>query len=355
MEQIWFYVPSPALIRSAPESISEYWSWIPGAVEATPARLGAGRGPCTWFGPYNWTIQTCLYLRQADVPCALSAELPDDGIVITHGDFLEPEFVPSRRQFIVEIKPDRLLQCRHANYVILQNERDPLRRGLHRWLVPSAVVQYWPQPGLLPRDASRGDRFENVRYMGNAGQFLSETDAVDAAVRRLGLSWRIMPRAEWHDYREADVVVAIRPAALPTSLSKEHAACLTPMRKPGSKLANAWLAGVPAVLSPDVAFRDLRRSPLDYLEASTVDEMIAALVTLRANPALRRAMRDNGLRRGAEFLPARTAAVWKMLLEDRILPAYRRWRSSAVRRRGSVLLRDIATRRGVLTELVAQR
>ena len=83
--RVAFYVPSPALVRSAPASTADYWPWIIEAVRAAPAQLGDGRGACTWLGPYNWTIQTCLELKRSGFDCELTATVPDEGVVIAHG------------------------------------------------------------------------------------------------------------------------------------------------------------------------------------------------------------------------------------------------------------------------------
>ncbi len=342
--QICFYVPSPDIVAGVPRSIGDYWGWIDGAVKRAPANLANGKGPCTWLGPYNWTIQTYLYLKEAGVRCDLTAMLPERGVIVAHGDFLPPALRPTRDQFIVEIKPDRPLQCRHANFVIVQNRHDPLRQGWARALVPSAFVNYWPQPGLLPRDVSRGDRFENVCFMGNSEQFLAETDVLETKVRKLGLSWWMPPRHQWHNYSTVDAIVAVRPLATLASLSTDVVSFFTPERKPASKLYNAWLAGVPAILSPEVGFQSLRRSELDYLEASTIPDIVAALDKLKQNPDLRRAMAENGRRRAVPFAPTQTAAAWRALIDRQILPAFGRWHRSSLRRQWLFVARRLLGR-----------
>jgi hypothetical protein len=325
-------VPSIALVRDVPASIDLYWSWVDPAVKAAPANLANGKGLCTWLGPYNWTIQSYLYLRAAGVPCALTPTWPEAGIIIAHGDFLPPEAHASRDQFIVEIKPDRRVQCLYANFVVVQNAHDPIRNRLGRRFVPSGVVDYWPQAGLIPRDPARADRFENVCYMGNPEQFLAEVDEVEAAMVDAGVTWRMVPREQWHDYRAADAIVAVRPLGSIASKAPDVVSFFTPNRKPAAKLLNAWRAGVPAVLSPDVAYRDLRRSELDFLEATTVDDIACAVRRLRDDPALRQAMVENGRSRAAEFSTERIVSRWRMMVEHEIVPAFERWRRSNWRR-----------------------
>jgi hypothetical protein len=71
--------------------------------------------------------------------------------------------------------------------------------------------------------------------------------------------------------------------------------------KPASKLTNAWAAGVPAILSPELPYRELRRSSLDYLEARSGAEALEAIDRLVSDPALYSAMVANGLERAREF------------------------------------------------------
>jgi hypothetical protein len=345
LPDVHFYVPSNDLLAALPQSAAHYWPWAHSAIQRAPAPLGNGQGDCTWAGPYNWTLQTYLYLCQAGFPCDVTARLPADGVTVAHGDFLPTDFRPGPRQFLVEIKPDRPLQCLYSNFVIAQNRRDPVRRGLQRWLVSSASVDLWPQPGLIPRDVGRGERFENACYMGNSEQFLPDVSRLAAEVDRLGMTWQMMPRERWHDYREVDVIVAVRPAAPGNLQHTPWAAYFAPEQKPATKLYNAWLAGVPAVLSPDIAFRDIRRSTLDFLEADSIPEIARKLRQLKQDPALRRAMVENGNRRAAEFAAERTTQRWVEILERRILPRYAVWRHSSWYRRWHFLSRRLLSSR----------
>jgi hypothetical protein len=340
--KIFFYVPSSDLVKSVPSSISEYWEWADDFIRRFPAKLPDGRDDCTWIGPYNWTVQTFIHLRDDGFPCELTASLPTEGIIIAHGDFLPASLVPSAKQFVVEIKPDRSLQCIFANFVIVQNRHDPIQFGVPRLLIRSAYVNYWPQPGLMVRDSNRGDRFENVCFMGNHEQFLRQTDVLEAEIRRLGLRWTMMPREKWHDYREVDAIVAIRPSDSGAPANDPAAAVFATNRKPASKLFNAWLAGVPAVLSSDVAYRDLRKSELDYLEANNIPEVVDSLRQLMDNAGLRRSVVENGRRRAPEFSADETLRAWKAIIGNLIVPEYAAWSRSSLRRGRLYLTRTMA-------------
>jgi hypothetical protein len=90
--------------------------------------------------------------------------------------------------------------------------------------------------------------------------------------------------------------------------------------KPATKLINAWRAGAPAVLGPEVAYRELRRSELDYLEAASLAEARAAVERLAGDPQLYRAMVDNGHTRARELSFAATTGRWAELLFETLPP-----------------------------------
>jgi hypothetical protein len=80
--------------------------------------------------------------------------------------------------------------------------------------------------------------------------------------------------------------------------------------KPAAKLVNAWAASVPAILGPEVPYRELRRSNLDFLEARSAGEALAAIDQLRHDPALYAAMVANGAARVRDFGADRITHYW---------------------------------------------
>jgi hypothetical protein len=334
---LYFYIPSPEAVRDVPDSIDNYLVWRGDIIERAAANMPDGRGLCTWMGPYDWTVQTFLYLKAYGFFCVLTASLPDEGIIITHSDMLPTFLKPSAKQFIVEIKPDRSLGCIFANFVIVQNRRDPIQYGVKCLLIKSAFVNYWPQAGLIPRDPARGDRFENVCYMGNPKQFIDNADGLALEIEKTGLHWRMVPRNEWHDYSEVDAVVAVRQVDSP-----RMEPWYLPSRKPASKLLNAWEAGVPAILSPDVAFQDIRKSELDFLEARNIPEILDRLRQLMKDPMLRKAMKENGRIRAEEFKLENRLQEWIEIIKTQIIPSYILWTGSHFRRNWLYFTRKLA-------------
>jgi hypothetical protein len=178
--------------------------------------------------------------------------------------------------------------------------------------------------------------------MGNPEQFIAP-EVLGPQMRQLGLTLKLVPRKDWHDYRDVDAVLAVRGPQRPRPVAAKSAIYALE-RKPATKLYNAWRAGVPAILSPDVAFEDLRRSELDFLEARTIPEIMDGLRRLQADPGLRQAMVGNGRVRGEEFKPEKIAREWIGLLQNEIIPNYLGWTRSGLRRRSFFFCRSLARR-----------
>lgn len=257
-------------------------------------------------GVYVWILQTFLRLRLAGAPVRLDAVPPASGVVVTYADHarrLLSEAASPADLILVSVRADRRPQVL-ADLEIVQNASSVED---YQVFIPS-----WLQPGLIPRDPDRGTTVETIAYLGARQQLHDDlaTSAWADALRARGLRWdnrmvtfvandRLYSHHRWNDYSEIDVVVALRPPATWNSWSK-----------PAAKLQNAWAAGVPAILSPDLPYRELRRSELDYLEAETAADVLTALERLRADPSLYAAMVRRGHERAREFQNDRLLARW---------------------------------------------
>jgi hypothetical protein len=277
------------------------------------------------LGPYCWEILTVLHLQRAGYDCEISSVLPDDGIVLTHREcctFDGAKLLPDRRRLLINLAADQALYP-SANLQVVQN---PVQAY---WYKNCYYIPLWPEPGLRARVPS--SRFKNISFMGMISQFASELGSEEwsSTLRQLGLNWA--PRIEtfqfndpadyrigdgaWTDLSEIDAVVAIR----------QFTSYPTFDQKPPSKLINCWLAGIPAILGAESAYRTLYRSELDYIEAHSKEEVIAALIQLRDNPDLRAAMAENGFRRSREVSAEATVQRWIRFLEDVAIPSYNSW------------------------------
>jgi hypothetical protein len=275
----------------------------PGGAALSLAELA----PRIRLGREIWNVQAFQMLRWRGYDVTLSGCELRDSINVVHRDDIDCIQTPASC-FVVCVRADRdpsfTAQCE-----VVQNEWSLWRRS-------DVLVPHWPQPGLLPRDEERGARIENVAYFGkpdNLAPWLLQGDFQDELARR-GFRFELRDDG-WWDYRAVDVTLAVR----------------TGERfyldiKPASKLVNAWLAGCPAILSREAGYTQLRRSPLDYLEAGSPAGVLEALDRLRADPQLYHAMVENGRRRAAHHTHEAVADIWENVLFGRIQEQYERWR-----------------------------
>jgi hypothetical protein len=180
----------------------------------------------------------------------------------------------------------------------------------------SYYIPHWPQPALIPRDPTRGDRFENLAYFGHKRNLAPELESSVwyEQLNALDLEWHIVGNERVNDYSDIDVVLAVR-----TFDRQDH------IEKPATKLFNAWHAGVPAIVGGDSAFQAERKSELDYIQVNSLAETIAALKRLRNDRELRQAMIENGRVRARETQVANLVNQWRDFITDVAVPAYDRW------------------------------
>lgn len=229
----------------------------------------------------------------------------------------------------------------------LRTVMNPLQvRDLER----DQVMPHRPQPLLRARDLSRGSRMENLVFKGHSYNLAEpfRSPAFQAKLAALGV--RLVMGTEgtqnafvdWADYTSADALIAVR-----NNTTYDIAL------KPALKLVNAWLAGVPAILGPEPAYRDLRQSPLDFFEVRTPEQALAAVQELKEKPALYEAMVANGFERAQAFTAERVITLWRDYLAGPVAQGYDAWLESSLFQR--MLLRPLAYQFRSLTQRKAKR
>ena len=279
------------------------------------------------MGIYAWTLQTYLRLKADRFPCELVKQLPEEGIVLVHRNALRVHNrLKPKRILLICLKADGI-PYPYAQLHVVQNPLDVTPRSYY--------LPHWTQPSLIPRHPQRGDRFETIAFFGHEANLADQLQHPDwkKQLHSLGLNWQpILNRNHWnsdrfidhrsHDYSLVDAVVAVRRF----HHRQRHRQYIN---KPATKLYNAWLAGVPALLGCESAYQAERRSELDYLEVSSVDELLCALKRLQNDLQLRRAMVENGQIRAQAVKPSKVTAQWRSFLTDVAVPAYYRWRNQS--------------------------
>ncbi len=306
--------------------------FLPGEEDLAPlARLDPDRDPALFRrGERAWVLQTFLRLRRAGFACELVDQVPVDGLVLFHAKHdgaIRRGLPRGGAPVLVGIRADNR-EALAAEFEILQNGR---------WAKPGRrlVMPLWPQPGLVPRDPARGDVIRTVAYKGFRANLHPEFRAESwrRFLAERGIEWVDDSRPyegvatdraalAWSDFSAVDLIVAVRPPERKTDWSK-----------PATKLVNAWLAGTPALLGAEFAYRELRRGELDYLEVDSVAAAEAAIDRLRSEPGLYRRMVEHGRERAAEYDVPALSERWIELL-GRTLPGlaaaphrarWRRW------------------------------
>jgi hypothetical protein len=258
-------------------------------------------------GVYVWVLQTYLRLRAAGAPVRLIGTPPPSGVIVTHADYVERLLdgaASAADLTVVSTRSDRRPQV-FADFEVVQNASSVEDFQI---FIPS-----WLQPGLMPRRPDRATWVENVAYFGSRRQLHDDFTSVEwiDALRVRGLGWDTRMATwvgnndqpyvghRWNDCSTVDVIVALRPRWKWSARTK-----------PAAKLTNAWAAGVPAILNPELCYRELRRSSLDYFEARSAGEALEAIDRLRSDPELYAAMVANGFKRAAVFHPESLTARW---------------------------------------------
>ncbi len=272
-----------------------------------------------------WVILTYLHLKQRNLDVRLSNKfIPGELCVVNAGNYF-PQVYRPHSSFIVGCRGD-CSRSSICNMTIAQNNLGV--QSKHDMFMP-----HWPQPGLLPRNLDRGTRIETIIFNGSGLPERFQSPQFLAALKKLGVrflnnSKEIGLSNNWSDYREADVVLAIR----------DHHA----LAKPASKLVNSWQAGVPALLGNEPAFREQRQSNLDYIEVREPSDVLEAVRYLKANPDVYMAMIQNGLTRSQEFSFDNIALRWRNLLAGEIYEEYCRWKEySESRKKVELAIRKV--------------
>ena len=261
-------------------------------------------------GINNWVVQSYLQLKEPlraqGVETSIS-EAARPGIVnVTHRDCLNRMLGPYRHCYTVGVRADRA-PLEMSDWEILQN-------NVHQRTARQHYLPFWPQPGLIPRDSARGDTVKTIAYFGRTGASSTwlESAAFHAALADMGVHFEIR-EDRWFDYSDVDLVLAHR-AESQTMLNQ----------KPASKLINAWLAGVPALLGNEPAYAALRRTRHDFVAIDSAEDVLCAVKEFKRDPALYRAMIAQAINRRDAYSAERIRALWVNFLMHDVMPKAQR-------------------------------
>ena len=104
-------------------------------------------------------------------------------------------------------------------------------------------------------------------------------------------------------------------------------------QKPATKLYNAWLAGVPALLAPEPEYQRMREAPEDFIEIDGPEAVLAAVRQLQSEPVRYAALRARCTVRATEFSAPAVAARWLEVLTGPVAAQYDAWLAAGGARR----------------------
>jgi hypothetical protein len=274
----------------------------------------ADLAPRLRLGREIWNVQAFHLLRARGYAVELSDSPSSDAINVVHSDDLDSISEPWNH-FLVQVRADREPGF-FPQFEIVQNRASV-------WKPNDLFIPHWPQPGLIPRDATRGSTIRSVMYMGNRWNLAPEFQdpAFARALTRLGIEL-VVRDDRWWDYHDADVVLAVRGG------NPAHLAV-----KPAAKLVNAWLAGCPALLGAEPGYREVLRSPLDFTEVDGPEAVLSALESMKQDPAHYLAMVANGTSRAGEYTVDVILREWETALFGTIREGFHRWELQSLRER----------------------
>ena len=290
--------------------------WVQDLIAGKPVEVPAGGGRCLNM---NWIYQTWALLISSGTPCYALLETPSaEGIIIALGIAASSSLKMPDAPFFVDVVADGTPHP-GAHLHIVQNRA-------HAKKLPNAIfMPHWSQPGLIPRDPQRGNRFENLCFYGHSKNLAKELQTARWRQRlqdELGIQLHFPPVERWHDYSQTDCAIAVRDFS-----HSPH------WNKPATKLYNAWLAGVPFIGGRDSACSADGRPGIDYLVATSPEEVFEHLRRLKEDASFRSQLVNNGSVSAKEFTREAILERWRECVEKTIPALARQWEQKTKRQR----------------------
>lgn len=256
------------------ESIVE---WDP---DISPGRHASGWGH-SFAEPY-------VRLRTRGAPVSVGPGAPANSIVVASLEELgewSGDIIPSRaaRLAAIALRGNPVVLVRNdypldievpasVSLELLPNRSSCATR-------PGLPMPPLPQRGLVRRDLTRGTVLESVALKSMPANLPTWLPKVERMLRAIEMSIRVDSSPDnWPDFSTVDVALCARrrhPVYDP-----DH----TYLRKPPTKLVNAWVAGAIPVVFPEEPYLELVRPGIDGLVAESPHDVAALLGELRGDP-----------------------------------------------------------------------
>ena len=253
----------------------------------------------------SWVLPTYLALRDSGFDVTLSDD-PNQGEIVFISSYSIDSSAIEKEKFVVCLLADGF-PSRRADLTVVQNWEQAA------FCEPAICLPHWPQPGIQPRDGSRGETLQNVAYFGAAVNLHPELrePAFKRRLREeLGIDLVFPAQDRWADYSEVDVTIAIRP---PKGGCWDGA-------KPSSKLINSWIAGVPAIVGPESSVFASGQPGRDYLLADNAETVFQMLRRLKSGPGEFSQLIEQAKQNADRFSIDAFKEQWRALLQEVVIP-----------------------------------
>jgi len=286
------------------------------------------------FDGYREEVQWLFYLmlREQGLDVRICHEYPQKGIfVIFKGNVDGFKWNPDL--FVVSLQWDYPRDDR-AQVHLVSNTYSTTEASMG-WLDRISLRGYpfyvseVTHPVIIPRDPKRGDRFENITYIGDTRNLddAFKTDSFRKRLQDMGMKFIIHDKPQsMPDYSEVDAVIAVRRFGQIIS------------NKPPTKLINAWRGGVPALLGCEIGYREARNSYYDYIEVDSIEDVYNGLARLKNDIEFRKRMVEMGRQRMGPYMPDQVSATWASFFSQTIIPIYHEWETRSRLSRWAFLL-----------------
>ena len=177
-----------------------------------------------------------------------------------------------------------------------------------------------PQRGLVPREPGRRGSIRLISYKGNpenVPDYLRDP-AFEFELLRRGVSLQIDAPAtcngsdqSWHDFGDVDVALCVRTRSDSQEL----------LRKPPTRLINAWCASAIPFVAPEPAYLELYQEGVDGFLVNGPADILAALDRLMEDQPLLLSVESAVARRSQEFQSGSILQNWVRFLFESDHPA----------------------------------
>lgn len=297
--------PRAHFFARSPEIARQIVEWDP---DSDPQRFAHGAG-------HN-VFELFARLRDRGANVTIGPDIPGDTDVVvafaTEFAFLKFAWdVALFRLLMIRSDVSPAIDCPYTPTSVAVPNASPF--WAERYGRASIYLPALPQRGLVARNTAR-DGITRVGLKANPGNIPDEILAPEfaARLRQIGCALDIDAPADvdgsdqrWHDFSETDITLCFR-------RSGEDALDL---RKPPTKLVNAWSAGTIPIAGNELAYRSLIRHGEDGFIVESAHEVPAVVERLQQEPELRNRLLSNIAERREELSTERLTAAWSDLID----------------------------------------